>query len=67
MALGIFDPADDSFHLVDISAGLIGEVKFYEAAEAADGKIIFSPMYADGASIFGPADDASTSTTFLRG
>ena len=56
--VGVFDPADDSFYLVDISARLSGEVKFYGAAEAANGKITFSPMFADGVGIFDPADNS---------
>ena len=56
--VGIFDPADDSFQLVDISAQLSDNRKFFGAVPAANGKIIFAPSCADSVGIFDPADDS---------
>ena len=57
-SVGIFDPADDSFQLVDIFAQLSHGWKFGGAAPAANGKIIFAPCWADSVGIFDPADES---------
>ena len=54
-----FDPADDSFYLVDISAQMRGCFKFAGAAPAANGKIIFPPRDAASVGIFDLADRKS--------
>merc|ERR1712228_744193 len=51
---GIFDLADHSFQLVDITAQVNGGFKFSGAVPAAGGKIIFPPLSAKGVGIFDP-------------
>ena len=42
-SVGVFDPSDNSFALVDISATISTGYKFAGAAAANNGKIIFAP------------------------
>ena len=66
-SVGIFDPADDSFQLVDIFAQLSHGWKFGGAAPAANGKFIFAPCWADSVGIFDPADESlKTPVSFDR-
>ena len=46
--VGVFDPSDNSFALVDISSTISTDGKFGEPATASNGKIIFTPYNADG-------------------
>ena len=43
MGVGVFDPSDNSFALVDISSTISTDSKFLGAATASNGKIIFAP------------------------
>ena len=65
-SVGIFDPADDSFQLVDISVQLSGDRKFFGAAPAANGKIVFAPFSADSVGIFVLPTTVSSSSTSSR-
>ena len=56
--MGVFDPGDESFQLIDISAQLSSDLKFAGAAPAANGRIIFVPDVAESVGVFDP-DDAS--------
>ena len=67
--VGVFDPNDNSFVLVDISApsttvnlgGLSGFTvagKFGAAAAASNGNIIFAPYNADAVGVFDPIDNS---------
>ena len=48
--VGVFDPTDDSFSLVDIS--VTGASKFAGAAPAGDGRVVFAPHHANGLGVF---------------
>ena len=50
--MGVFDPSDNSFALVDIGATISSDYKFNGAAAASNGKIIFAPFSADGVGVF---------------
>jgi len=50
----VFDPTDDSFTLVDISATISSDHKFAGAAVAGDGRVVFAPFNADGVGVFNP-------------
>ena len=50
--MGVFDPSDNSFVLVDIASTISGSSKFGGAAAAGNGKVIFAPSAADGLGIF---------------
>ena len=56
--VGVFDPSDNSFALVDISSTISTDFKFAGAATASNGKIIFSPYTADGVGVFDPTDNS---------
>ena len=56
--MGVFDPTDNSFALVDISSTISTDVKFLGAATASNGKIIFTPYAADGVGVFDPTDNS---------
>ena len=56
--VGVFDPSDNSFVLVDITSTISDDRKFNGAATASDGKIIFAPYYADGVGVFDPSDNS---------
>ena len=56
--VGIFDPADGSFQLFDISAQLSSDWQSIGAAPAADGKTIFAPFFVVSVGILDPADDS---------
>ena len=56
--VGVFDPSDNSFVLVDISSTVSDDWKFSGAATASDGKIIFAPSHADGVGVFDPSDNS---------
>ena len=47
-----------SFELVDIAAQISTDNKFWGAAEAANGKMVFAPMSADGVGVFDHTDDS---------
>ena len=53
--VGVFDPTDDSFTLVDISATISSDAKFAGPAVAGDGRVVFAPYNADGVGVFNPA------------
>jgi hypothetical protein len=64
--VGVFDPTDNSFMLVDISGTISADLKFAGAAASSNGKIIFVPSVADGVGVFAPTYspcDASTAPT----
>ena len=50
--VGVFDPSDNSFVLVDIASTITTDKKFGAAATASIGKVIFMPSAADGLGIF---------------
>ena len=50
----MFDPTDDSFTLVDISATIGSDDKFAGAAAAGDGRVVFAPYNAAGVGVFNP-------------
>ena len=56
--MGVFDPADESFQLINASAQLSCDSKFCGAAPAANGKILFAPSAADGVGAFDHADES---------
>ena len=55
--VGVFDPSDNSFALVDISSTISTNGKFRWAAVASNGMIIFEPFHADGVGVFDPSDN----------
>ena len=56
--MGVFDPGEESFLLIDISAQLSSDLKFAGAAPAAVGMIIFVPDAADSVGVFDPDDES---------
>ena len=60
VGVGVFDPTDDSFELVDISGMISSGNKFDGAAVAGDGRVVFAPYYANGVGVFDPTDDSFT-------
>ena len=46
------------FALVDISSTISTDNKFYGAAAASNGKVIFAPLNADGVGVFDPSDNS---------
>ena len=56
--VGVFDPSDNSFVLVDLGWTMTHYSKFSGAATACDGKIIFAPYKADGVGVFDPSDNS---------
>ena len=50
--VGVFDPTDDSFSLVDISDNALS--KFRGAAPAGDGRVVFAPFNANAVGVFDP-------------
>ena len=58
--MGVFDPTDDSFTLVDISATISSNAKFAGAAAVGDGRVVFAPWDADGVGVFDPTEDSFT-------
>ena len=67
--VGVFDPNDNSFVLVDISApsatvklgglsGFTGPAKFGAAAAASSGKVIFAPSNAEAVGVFDLSDNS---------
>ena len=69
--VGVFNPTNDSFTLVDISPPIHSRYKFMGAAVAGDGRVVFAPRNADGVGVFDPTDDSFTlvniSTTISTG
>jgi streptogramin lyase len=61
--IGVFNPTDDSFVLVDIAAKLSTSDQFYfqGAATTRDGRVVFAPYNEDAVGIFDPVDDSYTS------
>ena len=55
--MGVFDPSDNSFALVDIGATISSNSKFMGAAAASNGKIIFAPLNADGVGVYETLSD----------
>ena len=51
-SVGVFNPSDSSFTVVDISAQLTGNYKFTGAAATADGRVVFAPHNADAVGVF---------------
>ena len=60
-AWGVFDPTDDSFSLVDISATIIRRRRC-----VGDGRVVFAPRHAHGVGVFDPTND-SFSLVDIRG
>ena len=58
--VGVFDPTNDIFTLLDISAKISMGAKFVGAALAGDGRVVFAPENADGVGVFDPRDDSFT-------
>ena len=50
--VGVFDPTDDSFILVDISGEFSGMSVLAGTTTAGDGRVVFAPSNADGVGIF---------------
>ena len=57
-AVGVFDPADESFVTVDISSQIDYDGKFSGAVTAGDGRVVFAPHNSDGVGIFDPIDNS---------
>ena len=58
-SVGVFDPSDHSFELVDISSHITNDWKFNGATLAKNGLIIFSPLAAGtGLGVFNPMDNS---------
>ena len=55
--VGVFDPTDNSFQLVDISWH-VRSLKFSGAVTAQDGKVVFAPWDAAGVGVFDPTDNS---------
>ena len=64
--VGVFDPSDNSFELVDISSTISVDGKFAGAASCERGKIIFAPYDADGVGVCVRATTASPWWTSAR-
>ena len=58
--VGVFDPTNDIFTLLDISAKISSDIKFLFAAPAGDGRVVFGPFDADGVGVFDPTNDSFT-------
>ena len=57
--VGVFDPTDNSFQLIDISShSFTGTDKFHGAATSSTGKIVMAPLNAGGVGIFDPTDNS---------
>ena len=56
--VGVFDPSDNSFALVDISSTISMDQKFAGAATARSGKVIFPPYKANSVGVFDPSDNS---------
>ena len=57
-SVGVFDPDDESFQLIDISTQLSSDFKFAGAAPAANGMIIVAPDFADSVGVFDIGDES---------
>ena len=62
--VGVFDPTDDTFTMVDISGTITTGGKFQGAAYVPgtrrDGRVVFAPHNAGGVGVFDPTDDTFT-------
>ena len=56
--VGVFDPTDDSFILVDISGEFSGMSILAGTTTVGDGRVVFAPHFADGVGVFDPAADS---------
>ena len=54
----VFEPGDESFQLIDISAQLSGDLKFAGATPAANGMIIFVSDVADSVGVFDTGNES---------
>ena len=57
-SVGVFDPFNYNFHLVDLPTeiNIAMEMKWAEGALAPNGKIIFAPFNADAVGVFDPVE-----------
>ena len=58
--VGVFNPTNDSFTLVDISPPIHSRYKFMGAAVVGDGRVVFAPHNVLGVGVFDPRDDSFT-------
>lgn len=60
--IGVFNPTDDSFVLVDITAKMLtsGNAYFQGSATTRDGRVVFAPYKEHAVGIFDPVDDSYT-------
>ena len=69
-AVVVFDPTDDTFTSVDISAHINTDMKFWGGALAGDGRVVFAPRNADGVGVFNataPPESSFTLVPFVSG
>ena len=64
-AVVVFDPTDDTFTSVDISAHINTDMKFWGGALAGDGRVVFAPYNADGVGVFDPTASPESSFTMV--
>jgi hypothetical protein len=64
--VGVYDPTDNSFSLVDISVTISTDYKFAGAATARDGRVVFAPLYALGVGIFDSTAPAGSQFTLVH-
>ena len=64
-AVVVFDPTDDTFTSVDISAHINTDMKFWGGALAGDGRVVFAPYSADGVGVFDPTASPESSFTMV--
>ena len=58
--VGVFDPTDNSFSLVNIFNTISGTGKFKGAALTGDGRVVFAPYNANSVGSYAPSCTAST-------
>jgi hypothetical protein len=63
--VGVFNPTDNSFSLVDISVTISTDYKFAGAATAGDGRVVFAPSNAPGVGIFDSTAAAGSQFTLV--
>jgi hypothetical protein len=64
-AVVVFDPTDDTFTLVDISAKIDMIYKFMGAVVVGDGRVVFAPVNANGGGVFDPTALPESSFTLV--
>jgi hypothetical protein len=64
--VGVFNPTDNSFSLVDISVTISTDYKFAGAATARDGRVVFAPLFALGVGMFDSTAPAGSQFTLVH-